>query len=347
MFMSLVLSNAFVLPFESTVYSNVINGVLVPLAIPLLLFDGDLKKIARDAGPVLRAFFVGAISTVAATVLSFRFIPMADLGSDGWKVAAALASRHIGGAVNFVAVANTLGVKASTVSSAIAADNVVVALYFVFLFSTSRGPRFEGKGAGVLDKMGLSSKGGGLLSNEKRVDLESISLALSVAAGFVWAGQCLTKLLLPAGVSSLPMLSFCTVVCSTMFPTFFGSLRGVGSCLGVLFIQMFFAGSGASGNLVEVVKNAPTLFLFSFTQIAMHWVFLVVGGRVMHLGGRELYVASNANVGGPTTAAAMAKGKGWEDLVLPGLLVGILGYASGTVIGVGLGLALLKGMAGQ
>ena len=153
MFMSLVLSNAFVLPFESTVYSNVINGVLVPLAIPLLLFDGDLKKIARDAGPVLRAFFVGAISTVAATVLSFRFIPMADLGSDGWKVAAALASRHIGGAVNFVAVANTLGVKASTVSSAIAADNVVVALYFVFLFSTSRGPRFEGKGAGVLDKV--------------------------------------------------------------------------------------------------------------------------------------------------------------------------------------------------
>ena len=99
--------------------------------------------------------------------------------------------------------------------------------------------------------------------------------------------------------------------------------------------------------MVEVVKNAPTLFLFSFTQIAMHWVFLVVGGRVMHLGGRELYVASNANVGGPTTAAAMAKGKGWEDLVLPGLLVGILGYASGTVIGVGLGLALLKGMAGQ
>jgi hypothetical protein len=37
--------------------------------------------------------------------------------------------------------------------------------------------------------MGLSSKGGGLLSNEKRVDLESISLALSVAAGFVWAGE--------------------------------------------------------------------------------------------------------------------------------------------------------------
>lgn len=47
MFFSLVLSNVFVLPFESRVYSNVVNGVLVPLAIPLLLFDGDLRKIAR------------------------------------------------------------------------------------------------------------------------------------------------------------------------------------------------------------------------------------------------------------------------------------------------------------
>ena len=194
-------------------------------------------------------------------------------------------------------------------------------------------------------QMGLSSKGDGLLSSEKKLDLESISLALSVAAGFIWVGQCLTRLLLPAGTSSLPMLSLCTVVCSTMFPKFFGSLRSVGSCLGVFFIQMFFAASGAAGNLVEVLKNAPTLFLFSFAQIALHWVFLVIGGRVMRLGGREVYVASNANVGGPTTAAAMAKGKGWNDLVLPGLLVGILGYASGTVIGLGVGLSILKGMA--
>ena len=95
---------------------------------------------------MLQAFFVGAVSTVVATVLSFKFIPMTELGQDGWRVAAALASRHIGGAVNFVAVANTLGVKASTVSSAIAADNVVVALYFVFLFYTSKGRGFEGGG---------------------------------------------------------------------------------------------------------------------------------------------------------------------------------------------------------
>ena len=51
---------------------------------------------------------------------------------------------------------------------------------------------------------------------------------------------------------------------------------------------------------------------------------------------RELAVASNAAVGGPTTAAAMATAKGWDDLVLPALLVGILGYATGTFVSIGL-----------
>ena len=35
----------------------------------------------------------------------------------------------------------------------------------------------------------------------------------------------------------------------------------------------------------------------------------------------EVLVASNANVGGPATAGALATGKGWTSLVVPGMLV--------------------------
>jgi uncharacterized membrane protein len=45
-------------------------------------------------------------------------------------------------------------------------------------------------------------------------------------------------------------------------------------------------------------------------------------------------LASNANVGGPTTAAAMASNKKWKELVLPALLTGIFGYAIATGLGV-------------
>ena len=50
----------------------------------------------------------------------------------------------------------------------------------------------------------------------------------------------------------------------------------------------------------------------------------------------ELIIASNANIGGPTTAAAMASSKQWNKLVTPAILCGTLGYVIATFIGVAL-----------
>ncbi|GIS02560.1 MAG: hypothetical protein CM15mP103_11110 [Gammaproteobacteria bacterium] len=47
----------------------------------------------------------------------------------------------------------------------------------------------------------------------------------------------------------------------------------------------------------------------------------------------ELLTASNAAVLGATTAPAMAAAKGWHDQITPGVLVGVLGYSLGTLIG--------------
>jgi uncharacterized membrane protein len=44
-------------------------------------------------------------------------------------------------------------------------------------------------------------------------------------------------------------------------------------------------------------------------------------------------VASQANVGGSTSALALAKSLGREDLLLPGILLGSLGNAIGTFLG--------------
>ena len=108
-------------------------------------------------------------------------------------------------------------------------------------------------------------------------------------------------------------------------------------------MQMFFAASGAAGSIRLVMQSAPSLFLFSALQVAIHFLCLMGLGRIVfRLKANDLYLASNANVGGPTTAAAMAKAKSWESQVLPALLVGILGYASATPIALALGQILLK-----
>ena len=117
MALALTVANIGLIPFESSIYT-MINQYLVPLAVPLLLFDSDLKRVVSDTGTLLAAFGVGAFATVVGTVVAFPFVPLQKLGNDGWKVACALAARHIGGAINFVAVADTLNVGGNAVAAA-------------------------------------------------------------------------------------------------------------------------------------------------------------------------------------------------------------------------------------
>ena len=58
-----------------------------------------------------------------------------------------------------------------------------------------------------------------------------------------------------------------------------------------------------------------------------------VAGRLCRLDLHELITASSAAILGATTAPALAAAKGWRNLVTPGVLVGVFGYALGTFIG--------------
>lgn len=350
MALALIVANLGIIPFSSPIY-GIVNKYLVPLAVPMLLFDSDLKRVVNDTGSLLKCFFVGAFATIVGTLITYPLIPLSSLGvpGEGWKVASALAARHIGGAINFVAVADTLGISGSTVSAAIAADNVVVALYFAFLFclakeNSSQCSESEGLSSGeleqgeidVVDPEDISSSSG-------QISLSTISSSFAVSSFLVYIGGVLTKAILPAGTSSLPLISILTVVGASSFPKFFSSLRATGTAIGILFMQMFFAASGAAGSIMLVLRNAPSLFLFSVSQIGIHFLTLMgLGKYILKLDDKELYLASNANVGGPTTAAAMAQAKNWTRLVMPALLIGIFGYATATAIALGLGGILVR-----
>lgn len=63
---------------------------------------------------------------------------------------------------------------------------------------------------------------------------------------------------------------------------------------------------------------------------------VLAGERLWGFTRKESCLASNANIGGPTTAAGMAAAKGWRSSLVPALLIGITGYATATFVGVGM-----------
>jgi uncharacterized membrane protein len=79
------------------------------------------------------------------------------------------------------------------------------------------------------------------------------------------------------------------------------------------------------------------LFVFAGLILTVHLVVILVAGKLFRLDLAEIVIASNANMGGPTTAAAMATARHWTELVTPAILCGTLGYAVATFIGAAVG----------
>jgi len=333
-----VLSNLGVIPADGVAAYDVVWSYLVPLAIPLLLFRADLRRILREAGPTLAAFLVGAVGTVIGTVVAFNLIP---LGEEGWKLASIFAATYIGGSMNYAAAAEAVQLRSGDLLSAgVAADNLVMALYFLVLFAlpsvgwlrTRYVKRHHAVAAGSVE---LETS---RVSAAALPEVQGASLALAVALGLCAVGFGLASLTGWRG-SGILIVTALTVTLATAMPGRFQRLTGA-EVLGTFLMQIFFAVIGASANVLVVLKFGPVLFAFAALILTIHLLFLLLCGWLLKLDLAEMIIASNANMGGPTTAAAMAVARRWETLVLPAILCGTLGYAIATFIGVALGHAL-------
>jgi uncharacterized membrane protein len=66
------------------------------------------------------------------------------------------------------------------------------------------------------------------------------------------------------------------------------------------------------------------LLVFVWIAVSVNMILSFTFGKLFRFSLKEIIFASNANIGEPSTAAAIAKG--WRELIVPILLVGTLGY---------------------
>ncbi|XP_059072682.1 uncharacterized protein LOC131052191 isoform X1 [Cryptomeria japonica] len=341
---SMFLSGIQFIPVAAQVYDSVFT-LIMPMAVSLSLLEIDVKQAFSDAGITLKAFWLGAFGTVLGTIISFKIVGHA-LGVEGWKIASSLCASYIGGSINYAATAQALGLTSSSMLAAgIAADNLVMAGYFALIFSL----REKSIGDGHIED---KSEDSSLFNRDVESSVESISVSLAAAAVACTAGDAIAKLLpLSFAGSSLAIMAIIT----SLFSSTVAQLSGVSEhanirCfagaqkMGASLMLLFFSVIGASTSLKEAISGGGPLFVFIFLLIFIHLLIILFIGRWLKFPLRTILVASNANIGGPATAAAMANCRNWKELVQPAILVGTLGYTIGTAVGCLIGLRFLRPM---
>lgn len=361
---AMVLANLRVIPTDAPAY-DFIWSYLVPLAIPFLLFQADFRKIWRESGRMFGIYLLASLGTAAGGVLAYLLLKNRIDVSEAKSALAMFVGTYVGGSVNLVAMADATGAGKNLVSAAIVADNLLMVLYFFVLAALpASGWILRNYRHPIIDRRARIESSEEELAEVKKnhqthksraaeywkarpVSLSDLATGFAAAcmiiavskmlAGFfegAIAGEGFAVSLLRGLLGNQYLLiTTITTALATFFPNFFGNISGARE-VGTFLIHIFFAVIGAPASIALIIRDAPLLLLFAAVIVFMNLVFSLVFGKLFRYSIEEITVASNANIGGPTTAAAFAIAKGWHTLIFPAILIGTLGYVIGNYYGI-------------
>lgn len=337
-----VLANTGVLPAGSSESAPVpvydaIFAYLAPLAIFWLLLPISLRNILRAGVPLIVLFLVGSAGAVIGAVVGMHlFGEIRALVPQFRAVGGMFVATYTGGGINFNAVALSEGVvrDGGLYAGAVAVDNVITALWMAATLALPRllWPVWGGMRRPV-------GRGSAAPADEHN-DTETTSpadLGLVLALGFagLLAADRITAALGRLGwtVPSIAVLTAIALVLAQIPAV--SRLRGT-RLAGMLAVYLFLAVVGAFcdfSQLAALGHRGLLLLGFASTLVLVHGVITFAAARLGGLDPDMASIASQANVGGSTSALALARSLGRDDLVLPGVLIGALGNAIGTFIG--------------
>jgi len=361
---AMVMANLGIIPTSCPLYDDVIWGIAVPMGLPLLLLQCNLKSIGKLAGKMLGVFLIGAVGTALGALIAFFLLkgPYTATGGtvkDLAGVAAMMTGSYIGGGVNFAAMASAHGLSGTDVAAATTvADNLLMALYFFVLIACAGSRFFLSKfNHPHIDevKAGASKEDAATQAaafwGRKEISLRDIAVDFAYAIAVVWVSTIIANFfsgLVPENPNAVmdfvgkffgSMYVWITTI-SVLVATFankqVSKMAGTQE-LGTYLIYLFLFVIGVPANIMTVITKSPLLLVFCFIMVVVNMLFCFVGAKLIKANLEDAIIASNANIGGPPTAAGMAISQGWSALVGPALLCGVLGYVignyAGTIIG--------------
>ena len=317
---------------------STLMSVTVPLAIPLMLFNCDFRLWTK-ALPKTIWSLVGGISAVLIAVVSGYFIFRTPEIPEFNKVAAMMTGIYTGGTMNFNALGASLGVDKTLMAIVLAFEMVLTTPYIFFIIGggykifrkilpyndvTRRGRTDEDVASKDVENYG------GMFAKEN-VGGMFAGLGLSVLFLAIGAGL---ALLITGTLNELVVIL--TITTLSIIASFFKKVRELPKTfeLGMFFILIF---SVIVASLFDIHSvNGGSLMIGLFVA----WIMIIAAGlhllfcRIAHVSGDLFCVSQIALLCSPPFVPPVVGAMQNKKVLISGIVIGLVGYAIGTYLGV-------------
>lgn len=341
--------------FESI--QKLIMNISVPLAIPLMLFNCDFKLWTRALPKTILAL-VGGIIAITVAVISGFFIFRNTGVNDITNVSAMMTGIYTGGTMNFNALGAALGVDPTTITLVLTFQMLIT--FPLIMFITGGGYRLFRKilpfpdESTSISKLGSNIKDHGIENYGKMLDKKvfpKTMLGLLLSIGFLAVGAGLSLLFYNLGIVGdqetgtgklNELVIILTITTLSIIASFSKKIRELPKTfeLGMIFILIFSIAVASQFNPYSIDMSAISLGLFVLYIMLVSVIIHIIFCRFSKINGDLYTVAQVGLFCSPPFIPPVVGAMGNKKVLISGIVIGLIGYAIGTYMGVGIAYLL-------
>ncbi len=333
-------------PMINSSYFNLMDNIVnisILIAIPILLFEtkaGNLKSLAG----VTSISMLAATAALLITVFSGYYL-FGNSVEEGAKVSGMLVGLYTGGTPNLASLKMSLDVSDSIYIGVHTFDTALGAIYLLFLLSFGKTwfrrflPKYLSTDKTFIEDIPLNQQHTSFRAwfNDFNFKNNAIFLGLGILIAGVGAG---VGLLFHEDYQMIVIILLITSLGIAFSFLKFTQRLGSGYNVGMYFIHVFSLTIASRANFLEIIQLDNTLFGYVifvlFVTFALH-LFL---SKLFKVDADTMMITSTAMICSPPFVPVIAGSLKNRELLIPGITVGILGYAVGNYLGVIIALLL-------
>jgi uncharacterized membrane protein len=343
----LLIGNADVLSVESLPERARIAEVAVALALPMILFTMDVRSWTRLAPRALESMALAVVAVAAVATASFFVLLRSGIPA-AHELAGLAVGVYTGGTPNLAAIKVALGVDDTRYLLFNAVDTAVTVVYLMFMLTLGKavfGRLLAPTATGGADDAVPAADGEAHDEDYRplltRRGLRNAAASLLLAAAIVGLAYGTSKL---AGGGESPALTISLVATLGIAAALAPRVRRLEESYkaGMFLIYVFSFTVATMADLATLAGADLVLPGFIaiaiFGSLALHALLC----RLARIDVDTFLVTSVAAICSPAFVPLMARSLRNPGLLLSGLTTGIIGYAIGTYLGIGLALLLAR-----